>query len=371
MEQIVEEDDFAWAARNEHWSAAKIGSRRYVAKRERRREPLILCGHGVSLTVNKDTLLIRDGFTHWPQDRIEHRFFKGAQNLPPRIVMLDGSGSLSFEVISWLARQNVPLIRADYRGEVVSVIGGSAFSTSPEQVLWQIETRNDPARRLDFCCELIVAKLQSSLRTMAEVLPASRARDVAVARAEAGIFALSRRAVETVEQVREIEMRAAAAYFTAWRGFGLRWRGRYKNPIPEEWLTIGPRQSGRSLAQPNRNAKHPVNAILNYAYAMLRSYVHIETVANGYDPRRGIFHHDRDDDDAFAFIFDLMEPGRATADAAVLRFLSKAELKGSDFVIRSDGVCRLAPQLARHVCRVINTAGIRSLEIPPGLLPVA
>ena len=257
-------------------------------------------------------------------------------------------------MISWLAEQNVPLIRADYRGEVVSVIGGSAFATSPERLQWQIETRNDPARRLDFCCELIAAKLQSSLRTMAEVLPASKARDVAVARAETGIFALSRRTVQTVEQVREIEMRAAAAYFTAWRGFGLRWRGRYKHPIPDEWLTVGPRQSGRSLSQPNRNAKHPVHAILNYAYAMLRSQAHVDAVASGYDPRRGILHHDRDDGDAFAFVFDVMEPARPIVDAAVLKFLSRTELKGPDFVIRADGVCRLAPQLARQLCQHVQ-----------------
>jgi hypothetical protein len=34
----------------------------------------------------------------------------------------------------------------------------------------------------------------------------------------------------------------------------------------------------------NRNAAHPINAILNYAYAMLESQVRIKGVAEGYDP---------------------------------------------------------------------------------------
>ena len=46
-------------------------------KRQRRQEPLILCGHGVSLRVDKGSLLIRDGFTHYPQPEETYRFFKG------------------------------------------------------------------------------------------------------------------------------------------------------------------------------------------------------------------------------------------------------------------------------------------------------
>jgi len=357
MEQLAEtaeEDDGAWAARNEHWSTGPVRPKRYRAKRERNPDPLILCGHGVRLRIDHGALLIDDGFTHYPQERRTYRFFKGDLNLPPRIVMLDGSGGLSFDVISWLADQNVPLIRADYQGEVVSVIGGSGFAPDPERLSWQIETRNDPDKRLEFCCDLIAAKLRASLRTIADCLPQSKARQLAVARAEAGVHALSRRAISTVDQVREIEMRAAAAYFTAWRGFPLRWRGLYRHPVPDHWRAIGPRQSMRTSQQGNRNATHPVNAILNYAYGMLRSHAHIQAVADGYDPRRGILHHDRDDADAFAFVFDMMEPGRPVVDAAILKFLAKNELKGPDFAIRSDGVCRLAPQLARRICMVVN-----------------
>jgi CRISPR-associated endonuclease Cas1 len=340
----------AWAERNEHWLVSQRRDSGRRAKRARARDPLILCGHGASLRIDRGALLIRDGFTHYPQERREHRFFKGDLNLPPRIVMLDGSGILSFEVISWLAEQNLPLIRADYQGQVVSVIGGSGFATDPERVQWQAETRSDPEKRLEFCCDLIAGKLGNSLRTTLDVLPDSRSRQAAIARAEEGIHALTRRAVASVDQVREIEMRAAGAYFTAWRGVPIKWRSRWKHPVPDDWLTIGSRRSMRRPMANNRNATHPVNAVLNYAYAMLRSQVHIDALANGYDPRRGILHHDRDDADAFAFVFDMMEPGRPVVDAAVIKFLSGVELTGADFVIRSDGVCRLAPQLARRVC---------------------
>jgi CRISP-associated protein Cas1 len=38
----------------------------------------------------------------------------------------------------------------------------------------------------------------------------------------------------------------------------------------------------------NNNASHPVNAILNYAYAILESQVRIQIVTGGYDPTIGL-----------------------------------------------------------------------------------
>lgn len=344
-----DDDDVEWAARNQHWSAVKSRPRRYIAKRERRREPLILCGHGVSLKVDKGTLLVRDGFTHWPQERTEYRFFKGGLDLPPRIVMLDGSGSLTFDVMTWLSEQRIPLIRLDYQGEVVSVIGGAGFAMIPERVQWQIETRNDPQRRLEFSCNLIRAKLQATLVTLRDVIPDSSARAVAVSRTEGAIHQLESGLVHSIEELRMIEASAAASYFNSWKGLPIKWQSRWKHPVPDKWLTVGPRGSGGARSSPNKNAKHPVNAMLNYAYGLLSAQVHIEAVSEGFDPRRGVMHHDREDGDAFAWVFDQIEPRRAEVDAALLKFILGTPLVGADFAVRADGVCRLAPQLARVV----------------------
>jgi len=287
----------------------------------------------------------------YPQQRATYRFFKGEIALPPRIIMLDGSGSLSFDVIAWLAEQNIPLIRIDWRGEVVSVIGGTSFAQKPELVQWQTNTRQNPAKRLEFCRDLIAAKLRSSLDTLNTCAPASSSRSLAVARCETGIARLENRAVQSVDDVRAIEATAAATYFNAWKGIPLTWRSRWKQPVPDAWLTIGARRSsGAARFATNRHANHPVNAMLNYAYAALRSQIHIETVSEGYDPRRGIMHHDRDD--THAFVYDLIEPRRPVVDAAILEFVRRTPFTGADFVLRDDGVCRLGPQLARRVAQI-------------------
>ena len=72
----------------------------------------------------------------------------------------------------------------------------------------------------------------------------------------------------------------------------------------------------RVYATGSRNAAHPVNAILNYAYAVLQSQVQIKAVADGYDPMLGIMHYERDGSPAF--VFDMMEPERPKVDRAVL-----------------------------------------------------
>jgi CRISP-associated protein Cas1 len=154
-----------------------------------------------------------------------------------------------------------------------------------------------------------------------------------------------------VTELRVLEANAAAAYFRAWRGMPIKWRGTSRRPIPEAWKTIEQRTSPFQLAG-NRNAAHPVNAILNYAYAVLQSQIQINAVAEGYDPTIGIMHERRDGSPAF--IFDMMEPERPWVDRKVLEFVRGHVFDPADFVIRTDGVCRLNPEIARCVVGFVS-----------------
>jgi hypothetical protein len=57
-----------------------------------------------------------------------------------------------------------------------------------------------------------------------------------------------------------------------------------------------------------------------------------------------------------AFVFDMMEPERPKVDRSVLEFVKSHKFHAADFVIRSDGVCRLNPEMARHVAEVVYEA---------------
>jgi CRISPR-associated endonuclease Cas1 len=346
-------DDTDWAVRSEFWRLKPAPEQR--RRRERSKQPLVLCGHGVALRVDAGTLLIRNGFTHYPQEREEFRYFRGDLDQPARIILLDGSGSISFDVLDWLAEQEIPIIRISWTGEVVTV-AGAGYSADPKKVEWQRKMRTDHAARLNFSCDLIWRKIENSIETLQAAIPASENRDRAISKLHTELDGLTRGSARNIDHLRGIEGSAGKAYFSAWHGVPLKWARNKRRPIPVDWTQIGPRSS--TLAEKtskNRNATHPINAMMNYAYAVLEAQVRIRTVAEGYDPAIGIMHHDYRGGPAF--VLDQMEPLRPAADKEVLELALGSELHPADFVLRNDGVCRLNPQLSRRVAAVATNLG--------------
>jgi CRISP-associated protein Cas1 len=348
----LEEDDHAWAARSSMWRTRveKASARR--TKRAKAAPALTLAGHGVSLRIVGGALTIQNGFTHYPQKREIIRYFRGDLSLPERIILLDGSGSVTFDVLSWLAEQKVALIRIDWKGDVVSVAGASGYSANPFRVRWQWETRDDPAKRNEFCRSLITRKIEASILTLEKSIRRSDRWERAMKSAYSALSRLDDNPPENIIELRALEANCAASYFRSWVAIPIKWRGTSRRPIPDNWNSIGQRTSPYHLAG-NRNAAHPVNAILNYAYAALESEIRIKAISEGYDPTIGIMHEGSDG--SSKFIFDLMEPERPGVDRAVLDFVKGHVFDPTDFVIRADGVCRLNPEMARMVVARVSS----------------
>lgn len=339
--------DGSWRARCELWRTASLLPPP-ASPRRREQRPLILCGHGISLRIEKGTLLIRDGFTHFPQERAEHRIFPGEPTRPTRIIVLDGSGSMTFDVIDWLREQDIALIRIDWRGSATVMSGGPGYTASGEGWKRQVALLADPKRRLAAGRNLIQRKLERSLETLATQIPETESREYALdVIAEKLAVIRSRRTLDRADLL-GIEGRAAKVYFNAWSGLPILWRAFKRHPIPAAWRTIGQRQSMVTGKKgKNRDASHPVNAMLNYAYAVLESQVRLDVLAQELDPQAGFLHSGYRG--APALVLDLMEPLRPAVDAAILGFVAEQVFTGADFTLRSDGVVRLNPQLARRV----------------------
>jgi CRISPR-associated protein Cas1 len=306
----------------------------------------------VSLRIQGGGLTIQNGFTHYPQKREIIRYFRGDVALPERIILLDGSGSISFDVLSWLAKQKVSLIRIDWKGDIVCVVGASGYSANPFRVRWQLETRENPEQRNDFCRSIIMRKIEATIITLEKSIPRSDKWERAMRSAYAGLSRLEENPPENISELRALEANCAATYFRSWVGTPIKWRGTSRRPFPDNWNSIGQRSSPYHLAG-NRNAAHPVNALLNYAYAALESEIRIKAISDGYDPTIGIMHEGNDG--SSKFIFDLMEPKRPEVDRSVLDFVKGHVFDPADFVIRTDGVCRLNPEMARIVVARVST----------------
>src|SRR5712691_2276479 len=136
FKSAVPSDDTEWAERCGHWLNRHTQKRRPGRAPRHINEPLILTGHGMRLHVDNGALLVRNGFTHYPQALDERRYFPGDRRRPSRIIVVDGSGSLTFDVMTWLAEQKIPLIRIDWRGNVVTALSES-YGLHPQRVKWQ------------------------------------------------------------------------------------------------------------------------------------------------------------------------------------------------------------------------------------------
>ena len=101
-------DNIGWAERCAYWLSAPVTKARPQRRRRQTHEPLILTGHGVSLRIDHGALVVRNGFTHYPQRVEEQRYFRGDRTLPSRIMVLDGSGSLSFDVFLAIRAKRPP-----------------------------------------------------------------------------------------------------------------------------------------------------------------------------------------------------------------------------------------------------------------------
>ncbi len=237
-------------------------------------------------------------------------------------------------------------MRVDWRGAVSVIAGRNSYAADPTAWRRQEALAADPKRRLAIARRIIEEKLQNSLVTLETQLPASSKQTLATEVILEKLALLKSRRMLDVPALHGIEGRAAKVYFDAWTGTPLRWSASKRHPIPEAWRAIGQRQSFTTGKKgKNRDASHPVNAMLNYAYAVLEGQVRLDVLAHGYDPRGGFLHSGYRESDAL--VLDLMEPLRPKMDATVLGFAQATIFSGADVVLRSDGVVRLGPQLSR------------------------
>jgi len=187
-------------------------------------------------------------------------------------------------------------------------------------------------------------------------LPGDVRRRVISEMVEKSLIRLKTNPPTSLSSLLGIEGGAAYMYFKAWKGLPMQWKKSDRRPVPDDWRVFNARNSLRS--QTGWHATHPMNAMLNYAYGVLESHIRIAIITAGLDPRIGYLHVSTYDHslnvDKNGLIFDLMEPLRAIIDRKIIEFIKSNALSSYDFIIGKTGICRLHPQLARHIVSLVQ-----------------
>lgn len=341
-------NDNDWSNRGEYWLKRINPVPQYKAQKRRIiHRPLVLSGHGIRLNVDSGTLLIKCGFTHYPQKREEYRFFPKDRQLPSRILILDGDGSITFDALEWLSQQGIPLVQIDWRGSV-SCVGGADYAANFDLVKRQLEIQGNK-QGFEFSRELVREKIKNSYQTIKDISQNSPEAQPMLEKIKEQADALKKNPPDNLASLLAVEGIAAAAYFRYWYTLSLKWKGVGRKPIPQEWEKIGTRIGSNDR---NQGAKHPVNAILNYAYAVLEGQIRGRIVAAGLDPKISYIHLNVKNRDSL--VFDLMEPARPVMDRKILEFVLDRTFSPDDFILNKNGICRLHPQFARYIVKIVQ-----------------
>ena len=301
---------------------------------------LVLDGYGLSLTVSRGHLVLRDGLGRHRRERRLPR----AQRTVRRIVILGHTGDLSLEAIRWCADTGIAITQLDTDGTLLLTAGGTFFD-DPRLRRAQAAAATNPVG-VDIARALLTAKLHGQA-TVAESLDASPAATQIRRLAE------QLGHTQDLPGLRGVEAQASNTYFAVWAAHArCRFAERHRDRVPDHWEHFSARTSPlKQGGSSPRMAADPINALLNYTYTLAEAECRLALQALGLDPGLGVVHTDKKNRDSLAL--DLLEPLRPVAEHHVLRLLAARHFTTDDFHETPQGSCRLLPPLTHLIAQAL------------------
>jgi CRISPR-associated endonuclease Cas1 len=287
-------------------------------------------GYGVRIHLPHGRLHIADGLPGERRERVYSRVSPGFS----RLVVLGHAGTVSLEALRWLNDLGIGFVQIDKDGRlvIISSAGSADARLRRAQALAAVSESGVEITRT------ILGEKLAGQRELLERLNAKPELEHAFVGADARLHEAA-----SVDELVFAERDAALAYWSAWAPVQIRFRKSDLARLPDHWHRFGKR--GSPLTQAPRLAVNPINALLNYLYAILEAETRIACLTIGLDPTLGIVHADYRSRDSLAL--DLMEGIRPKVDAHVLDLLQQRTFRVSDFYESPRGICRLLPPATR------------------------
>jgi CRISPR-associated endonuclease Cas1 len=267
-----------------------------------------------------------------------------------RLVCISEDGFVTLSALKWLADVEASFVMLNRTGKVLFVTGPTAPSDVRLRRAQGLAHSSGAALRI--AREIIDQKLAGQEQVARDKLSSTQCADT-IHRYRSELAE-----ADTIERVRLVESRAAAAYWSAFRALPIIFPRKDHSRVPAHWREFGTRVS--PLTDSPRLAVNPPNAILNFLYSLLESESRLAASALGLDPGLGVLHVDTKARDSLAC--DLMEPVRPQVDAFLLDWIMKEPLKREWLFEQSDGNCRL---MASFAARLSETAPMWGRAVAP------
>jgi CRISPR-associated endonuclease Cas1 len=296
---------------------------------------LLVDGYGIRIAVERRHLVVSDGTG---RHRRELRLPKVGHGVR-RLVVIGHTGTVSLDALRWMDRTGIAFVHVDSDGTNLTSTARPGLN-DPRLRRAQALATSTPVG-LELAYSLIGAKLTGQATVAADQLA-----DQALAELIHGHHGDIGSAA-SIDEVRRIEARAALDYFAGWRDVvRVAWARRDHGAVPDHWRRFDGRRSSISNTSAIR-ATDPVNALLNYLYALAEVECRLACLTLGLDPGLGIIHADSRNRDSLAL--DLIEPLRPSVDAYVIELLEGHTFRRADFHETDDGHCRILPPLTHRL----------------------
>jgi len=287
--------------------------------------PLLLTGFGISIDVNKAHLTIKqkESVMEFEPHRIPYDY-----------IVIDGHyGSISFEAMRWLSKHDISIALLNWNGNLLSTTV-SQETLNAQLKVKQYEKYLNPDLRLYIAGQIVKQKVKSSLSLLKAL---SDFYDID--------FSTINKEIEMIDynNINSLMMYEGRIAFAYWSELS-----NIFNSLAKDFHFEGRKNLSYSW---NMNASDPINALLNYCYAILESIIRKDINTIGLDVSIGYLHeigHSK-----HPLVYDLQELFRYVIDYSVIELL-ETQLKKSDFITTENYHIRLKPNTAELLIEKIK-----------------
>lgn len=269
---------------------------------------LIIDGFGKSITKRDNQIVIREN-----GEELDYFLPKDLKQ-----IIINGKGAITFDAIELLSNSDVDLIAIDWRGNIKYRL--SSMEHNNVEIRKQQHYALNDKRSGYLAKKFIESKIKNQKATLTTLSKTRGGVEYLINqrnKLDNLLKALENIEIKPSDKIRSdifgIEGIASYEYWLAFRYL-----------IDDEYSFL--KRSGRG-------ATDPVNAMLNYSYAILASEVLKSLHISGLDPYAGFLHSDR-----YArksLVFDLMEEFRQQiVDKSVLKLINKNQIENDDFELK-------------------------------------
>jgi CRISPR-associated endonuclease Cas1 len=327
---------------------------------------VIVDGYGVSLSVSRGQLVIKDGVGRYRRERRVSRIDAKGRNGLARIIIQAETGHIALDVFKWCDELSIPVINVSLYGKV-SFCSPGLISTDARMYKQQILAQPGMAGEktgLELVREFLTAKIAGQV----EILKAMGAEST---RLQDRLMSIA--PVRSIREMQGAEGNAAKAYWEEWqtRVF-VPWEIDDLRYIPGHWSQFNGRagvitKDNGYAASSNSKATDFINACLNYAYKICETEAMYACYTVGLHPALGLSHGEIHDNKP-GMALDLIEPLRPIADQVVLSYLDCGKGFPYDengkpaYITREcayeleDSTCRLSPPMTTRLASAVSMA---------------